>query len=52
MNVVVIIDCFELFIERSSNLNTWSSYKHHNIAKVLLGITLQYNLFQNVGEAV
>jgi len=43
--VVVIIDCFELFIERPSNLkarcSTWSSYKHHNTAKVLLGITPQ-----------
>jgi len=32
--VVVIIDCFELFIERPS-------YNHHNTAKVLLGITPQ-----------
>ena len=42
---MVIIDCFELFIERPSNLKarccTWSSYKHHNTAKVLLGITPQ-----------
>ena len=44
-NVAVIIDCFEVFIKRLSNLqaraSTWSSYKHHNTVKVLLGITLQ-----------
>ena len=32
--VCVILDCFEVFIERPSNLLaracTWSSYKHHN----------------------
>ncbi len=32
--VAVIMDCFEVFIERPSNLQsrtyTWSSYKHHN----------------------
>ena len=43
--VAVIIDCFEIFIERPSNLlaraATWSNYKHHNTAKVLLGITPQ-----------
>ena len=43
--VAVIIDCFEIFIERPSNLqaraSTWSSYKHHNTVKVLLGITPQ-----------
>ena len=41
----VIIDCFEIFIESSSNLqaraSTWSSYKHHNTVKVLLGIAPQ-----------
>ena len=40
--VVVIIDCFEIFIDRPSNLlaraSTWSSYKHHNTVKTLLGI--------------
>ncbi len=40
--VVVIIDCFEVFIDRPSNLLgracTWSSYKHHNTVKILLGI--------------
>lgn len=43
--IVVIIDCFEIFIERPSNLegraSTWSSYKHHNTVKVLLGIAPQ-----------
>jgi len=43
--VAVIIDCFEIFIERPSNLqaraSTWSSYKHHNTVKILLGITPQ-----------
>lgn len=40
--VVVIIECFEVFIERLSNLlarvSTWSTYKHHNTMKVLFGI--------------
>ena len=43
--VTVVIDCFEVFIERPSNLlartQTFSSYKHHNTAKVLVGITPQ-----------
>ena len=34
---VVIIDCFEIFIDRPSNLRaraaTWSNYKHHNTVK-------------------
>ncbi|EDO41516.1 predicted protein, partial [Nematostella vectensis] len=41
----VIIDCFEVFIERPSNLlaraQTFSNYKHHNTIKVLIGITPQ-----------
>ena len=44
-HVAVIIDCFEVFIERPSNLLaravTWSTYKHHNTAKFLIGITPQ-----------
>ena len=44
-NVTVIIDCFEVFIERPSSLlprtSTWSNYKHHNMVKFLLGITPQ-----------
>ena len=41
----VIIDCFEIFIDRPSNLlareQTFSSYKHHNTVKVLISITPQ-----------
>jgi len=41
----VIIDCFEVFIERPTNLlaraQTYSSYKSHNTIKVLIGITPQ-----------
>ena len=43
--VVVILDCFEVFIERPSNLfaraQTWSNYKHHNTVKFLIGISPQ-----------
>ncbi|KAL2079099.1 hypothetical protein ACEWY4_024843 [Coilia grayii] len=43
--VTVIIDCFEIFIEKPSSLtarsHTWSSYKHHNTIKYLIGITPQ-----------
>lgn len=45
MKCAVVIDCFEVFIERPTNLKaraeTWSSYKHHNTVKFLLGITPQ-----------
>lgn len=41
----VIIDCFEVFIERPSSLLTrqkcWSNYKHHHTIKFLIGITPQ-----------
>ena len=41
----VIIDCFEIFIDRPSNLlaraQTFSSYKHHNTVKVLIAVTPQ-----------
>lgn len=44
-NVAVIIDCFEIFIERPSNLKaraqTFSHYKHNNTIKYLIGITPQ-----------
>ena len=44
-NCVVIIDCFEVFIDRPSDLlaraQTYSSYKHHNTVKYLIGITPQ-----------
>ena len=43
--MAVIIDCFEIFVERPSNLQaramTWSNYKHHNTIKVLMGIAPQ-----------
>ena len=43
--VAVIIDCFEIFIERPSSLiaraMTWSNYKHHNTVKFLIGVTPQ-----------
>ena len=43
--VTVIIDCFEVFLERPSNLQsracTWSNYKNHNTVKILLGISPQ-----------
>lgn len=45
LRVTSIIDCFELFIEKPSNLLakscTWSQYKHYNTAKYLIGITPQ-----------
>ena len=43
--VTVIIDCFEVFINRPSGLyaraQTFSSYKNHNPVKVLIGIKPQ-----------
>ena len=43
--VTVIFDCFEVFIDKPTNLmaraQTFSSYKHHNTIKVLIGITPQ-----------
>lgn len=45
VKVAVVIDCFEIFIQRPSNLlaraSTWSSYKHNNTVKYLIGITPQ-----------
>ena len=42
---VCIIDCFEIFCERPSDLmaraQTYSHYKHHNTVKFLIGITPQ-----------
>ncbi|XP_038582485.1 uncharacterized protein LOC119908712 [Micropterus salmoides] len=44
-NCVSIIDCFELFIERPSDLKaqaqTWSNYKQHNTIKFLISVTPQ-----------
>ncbi|XP_071109393.1 uncharacterized protein [Haliotis cracherodii] len=43
--ITCIIDCFEIFIDRPSNMTaraqTWSNDKHHNTAKYLIGITPQ-----------
>lgn len=42
---VVITDCFEVFIDRPTDLlaraQTYSAYKHHNTVKYLIGITPQ-----------
>ena len=42
---ICIIDCFEIFCERPSDLmaraQTYSHYKHHNTVKFLIGITPQ-----------
>ena len=42
-NCVVIIDCFEIFLEHPTNLlaraQTFSQYKHHNTIKYLIGVT-------------
>ena len=44
-NCVVLIDCFEIFLDRPTNpmarAQTYSSYKHHNTVKYLIGITPQ-----------
>ena len=41
-DLAVIIDCFEIFIEKSSNLlaraETWSQYKHHNTVEIVIVI--------------
>lgn len=43
--MTVIVDCFEVFIEKPPSLKTqqqcWSNYKHHNTIKFLIGITPQ-----------
>ncbi|KAK0145558.1 hypothetical protein N1851_015512 [Merluccius polli] len=43
--VAVIVDCFEVFIERPSNLlaqaQTWSNYKHHHTVQFLIGVAPQ-----------
>lgn len=45
LNVTSIIDCFEIFIEKPSDLMsktaTWSTYKHHNTVKFLISVTPQ-----------
>ena len=43
--VTMVIDCFEVFIEKPTNLlaraQTFSSCKHHNTIKLLIGIAPQ-----------
>ena len=45
LRVAAIIDCFEIFIEKPSNLltkaSTLSQYEHYNTAKYLISITPQ-----------
>lgn len=45
LKVRVILDCFEVFIQRPSSLitrsETWSHYKHHNTVEFLLAICPQ-----------
>ena len=52
--VTVVIDCFEVFIEKAINLlaraQTFSSYKHHNTIELLICITPQ-NTVSYVSEA-
>ena len=55
--VAVVIDCFEVFINKSSSLIarsiTLSNKKHHNTIKFLIGISPQwvsYHLYQEPGE--
>ena len=44
-NVAIIIDCFEIFCDKPTNLlarsTTFSTYKHHNTVKYLIGISPQ-----------
>ena len=45
LKITSTIDCFELFIEKPSNLLakacTWSQYKHYNTARYLISIIPQ-----------
>ncbi|XP_075534621.1 uncharacterized protein LOC142568636 [Dermacentor variabilis] len=45
VELAVVIDCFEVFIERPSSMlarsHTWSNYKSHNTVKYLMGIAPQ-----------
>nr|XP_012564768.2 uncharacterized protein LOC101238994 [Hydra vulgaris] len=54
--VAVIIDCFEIFINKPSNLcaraATWSQYKHHNTVKFLIGVSPQADRGFNIAESV
>jgi hypothetical protein len=48
-NLRCTIDCTEFFIERPRELSlqalTWSDYKKHNTAKVMIGISPILNVF-------
>ena len=54
--ISVIIDCFEIFIERPSNLTarhlTWSSYKQHITIKYLIGITPQGTIHKELSTLI
>ena len=43
--VAILIDCFEIFCDKPTNLlarsETFSTYKHHNTVKYLIGISPQ-----------
>ena len=47
--ITTIIDCFELYIERPTNLTarslTWLYYKNNNTVKYLIGITPQGTIY-------
>lgn len=53
-SVAVIIDCFEIGIEKPSNLRakaqTWSSYKNKNTVKYLIVITPQAGVVSFISE--
>lgn len=52
--IAVVIDCFEVYTETSSNINNaascWSNYKHHETIKFLIGITSQGTI-SHISEA-
>ena len=43
--VAVIVDCFQVFCRKPNNhmakADTFSSYKHHNVVKFVIGVTPQ-----------
>lgn len=51
---IVIIDCFEVFMDRPAYIKaraeTWSSNKHHNTVKFLIGIIRQGTV-SNISKA-
>lgn len=48
MDVVVVLDCTEIFIQTPSNLTqqivTYSSYKHGNTLKLMTGVSSADNI--------